>query len=467
MTGRIRTGRRAAVLRWVRVGAVVLVAGSFIDGTARAQDEPAPVTLVGFQGTAAASGVHVAYVPVGLLPLPSLVDIGAPDALATIASGPSTFARAATADPGDIVANPNALLALAVAGYPGGVPEYPYRLTASSGTGAPSAELSPAPGLGIKVAADERGSVAQATLPVFEAPAILNFGTVTSRATTTTDGSSVTVHARTELNDVDILGLVKIESIVTDVTASSDGGASKVEGGTTVAGATLLDQPVTIDADGVHVAGGAKGSSDPLAGVLRGLVSQVNEALSASGISITVADTLEQSADGVGRLAAAGLRIDLDLSNDKVPGLTQLLDALPPIENPLPGAPGIEDLLQIVRTNHVGSIELARAQVSLDATSAGDAPEGDTLVDLGGGSFASPSVGLGGFTVPNSVAPGNPSLVPAETTSTGVPAGPGAAGVILLALLALPLLGDRLAVAARGILGAGGADPCPTPPEAT
>src|SRR5690349_18509325 len=107
--------------RRLRLALIVLVAGSFL-GTTRAgdaQSAPTP-TLGGFQGTASASGLHVLYNPSGLLPIPPLVDIGAPDAYVTIASGPTTFARASVLDPGDLVANPDALLSLFSADYPSG-----------------------------------------------------------------------------------------------------------------------------------------------------------------------------------------------------------------------------------------------------------------------------------------------------------------------------------------------------------
>src|SRR3546814_10843763 len=114
------------------------------DRSAQAQDAPVARELGGYQGRASASGMHLFYTPEGLLPVPSLIDIGAPNSLATIASGPSTFARASTADPGDLLANPDALLALVSSEYPQGlIPAYPYRASATSGFGAPIKESNP------------------------------------------------------------------------------------------------------------------------------------------------------------------------------------------------------------------------------------------------------------------------------------------------------------------------------------
>src|SRR3546814_12847285 len=103
-------------------------------GAAEGQAAPSP-TLGGYEGKAAATGVHVFYNPAGLLPLGPPVDLGAPDALAPIASGPSTFPRAAAAAPGDLPANPAALLTQA--GHePGPLPAHPFRPPAPNGVGA-------------------------------------------------------------------------------------------------------------------------------------------------------------------------------------------------------------------------------------------------------------------------------------------------------------------------------------------
>src|SRR3546814_14570253 len=104
-------------------------------------------------------------------------------------SGPSTFARASTADPGDLLANPDALLTLVSSEYPQGlIPAYPYRASATSGFGAPTQESNPAPGLNARAEVTSTGSVAQATMPKAIAPAIASFGTLPSLATTTVAG---------------------------------------------------------------------------------------------------------------------------------------------------------------------------------------------------------------------------------------------------------------------------------------
>jgi len=116
--------------------ATLLPAGAF-PGKAKASSP----TLGGYTGSAAASGLHVFYNPEGLLPVAAPVDVGIPDALATITTGPSTFARASVADPGDLLVNPDALITLGFAQWkPGTLPPYPYRVNATSGSKTPTGE---------------------------------------------------------------------------------------------------------------------------------------------------------------------------------------------------------------------------------------------------------------------------------------------------------------------------------------
>ena len=281
-------------IRWTTGAVLGLVAASTLLGGSAQADEGA--TLSGYQGQAAASGLHVSYNPAGVLPVGPLVDVGAPDTLATVASGPTTFARAGVADPGDILANPDAVLALADSRYPQGtVPAYPYRVTASSGTGEPKVESNPAPGLNARAEAQPGGSLAQATTPGAEAKGFASTGSIVSRSTTEVGDTKVEVHARTEVSHFQLLDVIKIESLVTDVVATSDGGPPKLTGGTTITGATVADTPVTIDAAGVH--GPA----------------EVEKALADAGIRLTLAGPTKLAGKTSGQLGATGLRIDLEL----------------------------------------------------------------------------------------------------------------------------------------------------------
>ncbi len=161
MTRQIHRGRSLVVAVLALVASSTLVGGTVHAQTDTGAEATSPPALGGYEGRAQSSGLHVFYNPEGLLPVAAPVDFGSPDALATITSGPSTFGRASVADPGDLLVNPDALLAQADPSYPGGtLPPYPFRISATSGFGEPVAESRPAPGLEARVEAEELGKAA-------------------------------------------------------------------------------------------------------------------------------------------------------------------------------------------------------------------------------------------------------------------------------------------------------------------
>jgi hypothetical protein len=431
-----------------RVAAYVFAIGALVATTSSPAAAQTTPSLGGFQGSAAGSAMQVDYTPQGALPLPSLVDIGSPDALATISSGPTTYAQASVLDPGDLLANPDALLTLAVSGYPQGtLPAYPYRIAANSGFGEPAAASSPGPGLNASVRAEPAASVARASTPAVEAPPVANVGSMSVVATTKTDGSSVTVHSLTKVSGVDVFGLFTFDSVVTDLTAVAKGQRTTVSGGTKVVGAEVAGRPVTVDEKGVH-----------------GLSKSLNDALARSGISITVSGPTKSTSESAGRLASGGLRIDFDNSSRSIPALAALFDALPSLPNPLPpGPPTPDDLLVALQARHVAGLEFGRGVVSLATRGAAVFDEEIPFIpDLGSD--------VGGFDLP--VLSDVPSLVPrqrvpvlgrSQNAGTTVgdlsPFGVGIGGMLLVALLLQPFLGQGLARLSNALL-APGAEHC-------
>jgi hypothetical protein len=362
-------------------------------------------------------------------------------------------------DPGDLLANPDAILAVASAAYPAGtLPPYPFRISAQSGIGEPTVESNPGPGLHAQVSVTEEGSAAKATLPAADAPAIATVGSLAAETSTRTDGSTVTVTSRSQVAGFNLLGMVTIDSVVTDLTATSDGTETTFTGGTEVLGASVFGVPVTIDADGIDV---APGTPPLLAGVLGPLTRNLNDVLASLGIRITVAGPVEVSGATAGQRGSDGLRIDLELSASTVPGLLHLLDALPPIENPLPGAPSIEDVLVVARTRHLASIQLGRGLVSLAARPG--VSFDPTTPTTGGPTF--PGVGstpptFGVPSTPLSPPPPAPTAPVDASDATPISAGVGVGGLVLLALLASPFAGDLLGRLSTAVLAAGGATSC-------
>ena len=428
-------------------------------------------TLGGFKGLAQADGVHAFYNPEGVLPLPPFVDIGTPDALATITSGPSTFARAGVLDPGDLLANPDPLLVAASADYKSGtLPSYPYRIVATSGYGEPTLESSPAPGLDARVTADRTGSKAEATTAQADAPAIVSFGSMASTATTTTDGSTVSVHAHSEIGNINVLGIMTIDSIVTELTATSGDGPPVFSGTTTVDGAEILGQRVTIDEHGIAPAASTTATTaDPLQSILGGvttsLVGSVNDVLKVAGINITLAAPVQSGNEKAGQLIAAGLRIDFELSRNTQPALEQLLDALPSIPFGVPSGPSVADLVSLAQARHLSHVDFGQAALLLTLTS--PAPSVPTATASPAppnvpGSTASSPVASGSSpraaTSP-STTPESPATTPASTPA-GLSFAAGLGALLLLAFLAVPFAGDRLASLAQRVLAADGAGSC-------
>lgn len=451
--------------RWasttVRVGLALLAGATLVhSGPARAQDGTPASTLGGYEGTAAASGLRVVYNPSGLLPIPPPVDLSAPDALATIAAGPSTFARASVADPGDLLANPDALLAAGSSDYPqGAIPPYPFRISASSGSGSPTARLAPAPGLESSVTAQGSSSQAEASTPRASGPAIINVGSARAHAATRTDGSSVTVNASSSINDLDLLGLLTIKSVSSEVSATSDGATTTATGGTVITGALVMGEPVDIDADGIHPQQGAQGVQ-----ITR--VEAVSDLLGMLGLRVTVASPIKQESPGAGQLISAGLRIDMEVSDATYPQLGDVLDQLPPRPTLVPGAPGVDDLLALARARHLLTVAVGQAEVSLGVRADSSTPVPDDTptasVDFSSGSDVPQAFDAGPGALP--AFPSTPTAPIGAASTEDSPSHGFAPGIGVLAVLGLlmqPLLAERISRGAALLLSADPTDACP------
>lgn len=449
--------------RWsrtaVRVGLALLAGAALVEaGPARAVGPESTRTIGGFEGTAAGSALRVVYNPSGLLPIPPPVDLSSPDVLATIASGPSSFARASIADPGDLLANPDALFAAGSEDYPAGaIPPYPFRISANSGSGEPTVRLAPAPGLESSVSAQASGSQADASTPRTAVPAIVTVGSARSHAATHTDGKTVSVEASSSLSDFDLLGLLTITSVSTELSATSDGTETTTTGGTVITGAELLGQPVIIDADGIHPQKGARGTESAA-------VKSANEALTALGLRVTVASPIQQESPTAGQLLSAGLRIDLEVSNRTYPQIGDVLDELPPLPTLVPGAPGPDDLLALARARHLATVAVGQAHVTLGVRAAGSVVEDQPFV-FGDVPLDGPGSGSVGFGAPGVPIIESPSSKPIGAATSGDAASTsfatGIGAIAVLGLLLQPLLADRISRGATTLLASHPTDVCP------
>jgi hypothetical protein len=309
-------------------------------------------------------------------------------------------------------------------------------------------------------------------MPGTSTPAIATFGSFSSNATTTTDGDTVTVHARSEMSDLNVLGLLKIGSVITDVTATSDGSAVQLSGGTVVSGGSMLGTPIDIDADGVRAAPGTTTTTNALSGLLGGLLvpaaGSLNDVLRSAGLHITVAGPVQNGSGSAGLLQAAGLRIDFELSDRTFPVLGQLLDSIPETPPLAPGAPTVGDILALAGARHLVAIAVGRGVVSLSATESKPftitAPSGASAGGAGGAPVAGSSPSIGARPGP-AAAPALIDAAPAPAVLDDTPAaaslGAGVGALALLVLLAQPFAGSWLARGSAALLASNTASSCP------
>jgi hypothetical protein len=142
-----------------------------------------------------------------------------------------------------------------------------------------------------------------------------SLGTQSATAVDKIEGKVLVAESASRVSDI-ILGggAVRIGGVVSSAKASSDGTVATVTGGTTVVGAFVNGIPITIDANGVSVAG--QFGSGPLAPVL----DPINAVLQQLGISMRLTGPTQTLEGGSGEIVSGGLLISIDNS----PFLSQL-----------------------------------------------------------------------------------------------------------------------------------------------
>jgi hypothetical protein len=172
-----------------------------------------------------------------------------------------------------------------------------FNVGAASGTA--TAQGDPTDPSTLRVDAAVRGagfaaSSTNALLPV-------SVGSIASSASSYVKDGRVVAGVSTAVQDLSILGALRIPSLQTSVSAALDGtpGNAALQGERcTIAGATVAGVPVTIDGDGVHVAG----QNQTLGSVLSPLNALVDSTLQQLGVTLK---TLAGTADpGSGQAAA-------------------------------------------------------------------------------------------------------------------------------------------------------------------
>lgn len=379
---------------------------------------------------------------------------------ATMSVGPTSTGTASTFWPGAALGNGFGTLTSAL-----GLPSenYPVKAQASFPGGPATAQQTVGPAA-MNVSAGDTGvtAVADSTsgLP-FGATALVGPATMSSTSTLSLTSQALTANAVSSIGDLAIGGgLIQIQNVHADGTATSDGTTSTAGGHTSITGLNVLGKGFTVDDQGAHQIG-AKGSAIPLPG----------DALKQLGITFA-GPTATKAQDG--SFSATALTITIDTA----PLRTALSSVLPyrdlyyKFVNSLPAQlqqvfnnpslPSVVDLAPIVVYKIATVSVSATAAPALDLSSFGTGDLGGSGGDTGSlGTGASSSLpGLGAGSIPSGSVGGavpSPLVAPGPAAKAvalpkpfgGVPAAFLAGGLVGSALIAFGL---RWLVESAGLL---------------
>ncbi|CAN5643015.1 hypothetical protein BH20ACT2_BH20ACT2_16740 [soil metagenome] len=449
-----------------------------------------PAEIGGFTLSARANGLQVTYDSPGLLPVSPIVQLSVPESLATLSVGPTGYALSSILYPGPLIADIGAALAQTDT-VPFPVPGYPIRAQAFSPQGPNEEVVDGLPGnrMGAFAAGDEARS--ETSYSGADVPPVLSTDAVRTVTISAIEEGKAVTRARTEVAGVSILaGLIRIESVVTDLTSISDGTTATTSGGTVATGVTVAGQQAILDDQGLRFAdtdddaGGplaplleplddAIGSGDGLLGGLAGQLGPVTDPLntalgqvlaqvpdllsllSAGGIELQLLQPVETIDAGLGVRNAPGLQLTLNYDGQTTPILSDLLALIPTEDLPNEGIPGLpsspQAIVDLLKKVSIVSAAVAPANVTTNASAAFTAPD----VDLPDGTGSQPGPGTSGGSGSGGFVPGTPGT-PATPGTPGRPGtAPGAPGDQVVDSSAIAILGRALPALLLLLLAAG------------
>lgn len=279
------------------VAGVVLLAGPVTMALAQTADDSA---LGVFDVTADAAGVGVSFGDPSTQPYPTAAGL-VPSTTAELGAGPAGHAVASMAWPGPLAANAGTLATLVGAPLPPEVlnnANYPFRAEAhSSGDGRDEQTLGP-----MYAVADGGTSTARTAITDFDAPSVVSAARVVTNSRSYLDAGRVVSIAETQLQGVEIGGLVKIDTVRTFARGVTDGQQATLDHQVTVTGVTVQGQGATLDQDGLHL--GGQNGDDPLNPVVAG----ANQALAGAGMEAFVTKPAAyESAGGNGAVSSGSV----------------------------------------------------------------------------------------------------------------------------------------------------------------
>ncbi len=289
--------RRGLRLVVAGAAAAVLSVGTFAVDAPSAGAEG----LLGYDMTADARGAQVfTVVPDSQLQ----PELNIPQASAAQQSG-TGYGLASSAWPGAIVANGGTLLGILIPGFPPEVAAllvYPVRAEARTGQDPPTTSYD-APGIIMRSRADDTSAEAEARA---QGVSVLpgSFGAIKTTASTRATANTAVSTARSEIQNLDLAGVLKISQIVSTAKATSDGEKGSGTASTVITGATVMGQGVTIDETGLHFGD----TNTPVDAVIQQVAKQ---ALDAAGIKVTLGPATKELQGASAILGANSLVITL------------------------------------------------------------------------------------------------------------------------------------------------------------
>lgn len=440
----MRRAIRAAVVAVVWVP--LLVVGGFALG--------GPEDFSGFEMAAKGTAVLFTFDSPSLgVPAKPTGELNFAYSESVLRSGPSAYGLGSIVWPGQVVAGLPPFIQSEIESESGGqfdfpldVPAYPVRAESFHPQG-PGRASTDAGTMHMSSVAKESTAEGVAYMNRFGFPAIGNMGNQSSMSSSGFDPDGVVAMAEAAANDIVLFGgLLKFDSVVSRLTARSDGVKGTVAGTTTVTGGEVSGTAVRIDSSGVHI---ADQGIDTVA-----TQQAVNQALASAGISIELSKPVDTIEGPKATRALGGLLIRAKSST-----LEPLIAALPAeLQNEIRGQ---------VTPDQEFTVQLAPAAVTAGAAKTIEFPIDlpDVAEPSDGGTTApgedtGAGAGTAGGPSASGAAPGGGApvaITTVQTTFEGVPIWL----VVLLMIAALVSSRPLTAAADRLLAARAGAGGCP------
>jgi hypothetical protein len=185
-----------------------------------------------------------------------------------LSNGPLGYALSSVAWPGATEANAGGVVGLLFPKDVGGTPlpdaitaavndnsklaDYPVRAEARNGSKQDD-KYDSFPGATLTAHADSSLATAQGTVKKAEQPGSASFGSADSLSNAALTDCKGEAAATSKVSDINVGEVIKIKSVTSTASGTTDGVTASATGSTVVQGMTIADQPAYVDESGVHI----------------------------------------------------------------------------------------------------------------------------------------------------------------------------------------------------------------------